>query len=390
MEGQTKMRAELEHSLGDINDPNRYTKKMGWFDWADMDIEEAAERKKKDKERNVLDSLPKHMRVPSRYAPAFMPSLLTGILLTLHALIMLLQHWSVGFNTWINYKEEDADNVELPEDMMELNLEEQPKKDKKSNKVNMAIQDVPTYLPTHARVVPAKGKHLLVPLEYYPTLGMTFEYHRRRYVFDKDASIWTKIRCRHDIPLEFFGTWKGFSGDAQIMSAFVRYGPNEFQVKQPTFRELYKAQLLSPFTVFQLFCVILWMLDDYWQYSAFTLFMILTFEGTVVFSRIKSLQALSGMGNKTRIVWVHRSGRWMQIDSTETLPGDLMSLTRIKPHYKKDDKDDKKKRGMPIEDEGGDIVTADILLLRGSTVANEASLTGESVPQMKEDRKSVV
>lgn len=38
MEGTAKMRAELTHSLSDINDPNRPTKKLGWFDWIDMDI----------------------------------------------------------------------------------------------------------------------------------------------------------------------------------------------------------------------------------------------------------------------------------------------------------------------------------------------------------------
>ena len=36
-----------------------------------------------------------------------------------------------------------------------------------------------------------------------------------------------------------------------IVSGQIRYGPNAFSVKQPTFMELYKAQLLSPFTVFQ-------------------------------------------------------------------------------------------------------------------------------------------
>ena len=55
MEGTAKLRAELEHSFADINDPNRRTKKLGWFDWMDMDIEELAAEKKKDKEKNVLD-----------------------------------------------------------------------------------------------------------------------------------------------------------------------------------------------------------------------------------------------------------------------------------------------------------------------------------------------
>lgn len=115
--------------------------------------------------------------------------------------------------------------------------------------------------------------------------------------------------------------------------------------------------------------------------------MVLTFEATVVFQRLKSMQALQGMGNPSRNVYVLRSGLWSIVDSTELLPGDIMSLTRVKPHHAKNKNDkDKKMKFNPtvIEDEGGDIVPADLLLLRGSTVVNEASLTGESVPQMKE------
>lgn len=371
------MRAELEHSLGDIDDPNRPIRKMGWFDWMNMDIEEQAERKKREKEKTVLDSLPKKMRVPSRYAPAFTPTLIFGILVTLHALITLMQHWSVGFNVWLNYTEVDPDSVHLSEDMMDLHLEEEDST-KKPEEVHRPLADVPSYLPTHARVVPSKGRHVLVPLEYFPTLGMTLEYHRRRYIYREDG--WTKIRCRTDFPLDFLKEWNGFQSEHQVVSGQIRYGPNRFEVKQPMFGELYKAQLLSPFTVFQLFCVILWMLDDYWQYSAFTLFMIFTFEATVVFSRIKSLAALRGMGNKARPVWVYRLEKWTCVQSTDLLPGDLLSLIRIKPHYAKQDE---KKVGT-VEDEGGDVAPADLLLLRGSTVVNEASLTGESVPQMKE------
>eukprot|EP00521_Asterionellopsis_glacialis_P010024 CAMPEP_0195288728 /NCGR_PEP_ID=MMETSP0707-20130614/5273_1 /TAXON_ID=33640 /ORGANISM="Asterionellopsis glacialis, Strain CCMP134" /LENGTH=1602 /DNA_ID=CAMNT_0040348627 /DNA_START=32 /DNA_END=4840 /DNA_ORIENTATION=+ len=406
MEGATKMRAELEFSMGDIDDPNRHTKKVGWFDWMDADIEELAERKKREKEKTVLDSLPKSMRVPKRYAPAFTPMLCFGIAVVLHALIMLMQHWSVAFLVWINYKEVDAENVNVPKEMLELNMEDEDEEGgsgdvkKKTNKKQTggddsatlflrAVENVPSYLPSHARIVPAKGKDVLVTIEYLPTIGMTFEYHRRRYAYHAETSTWTKIRCRTNLPLDFFESWTGFSSFDQLISGQIRYGPNMFDVKKPTFKEMYKAQLLSPLTVFQLFCVILWMLDDYWQYSFFTLFMILSFEATVVFSRLKSLQALTGMGNKSRPVFVHRSGKWTSVESHALLPGDIMSLHLVKPHYAKNENDDKSKKLLAkklrsLEDEGGDVVPADLLLLRGSTVVNEASLTGESVPQMKE------
>lgn len=397
MEGATKMKAQIEHSFKDINDPNRRTKKIGWFDWMDMDIEELAAEKKKDKERSVLDSLPKNMRVPSKTAPAFTPTLILGIIAVIHALMLLMQHWLVGFNVWINYREMDADTAQLPESMLELDLEEDEarvsawKKNPKNTHKEMldrAIANPPSNLPTHARITPAKGRDVLVPMEYYPTLGMTFEYHRRRYVFDPDSSSWTKLRCQTKFPLDFLETWTGFDSDMHLVSSQIRYGNNMFSVKQPTFGELYKAQLLSPFTVFQLFCVGLWLLDEYWHYSFFTLFMILTFEGTVVFSRIKSLGALRGMGNPSRAVFVYRLGKWESADTSELLPGDIMSLTRIKPHFAKvaNGSDPKKKKvvAKKVEDDGGDVVPADLLLLRGSTVVNEASLTGESVPQMKE------
>ncbi|KAL7564440.1 hypothetical protein ACA910_002754 [Epithemia clementina (nom. ined.)] len=418
MEGTTKLRAEIEHSFRDINDPNRRTQKIGWLDWMEMDIEELAQEKKRDKERNVLDSLPKHMRVPNKYAPAFWPTLLTGVWTTLHALIILLQVWSVAFHVRINFSEVNLQSIDLDSlfsgddlpgtagndadiaspDGISQRTEADP-----SFPTPPLLEPIPSYLPTHARIIPANGSHhVLVPLQYINKLGMTLEYHRRVFVLesvDREEPIFCKVRCRTDLPPTFLDTWQGHDVET-YRQAQIRYGPNVFSVRQPTFMDMYKAQLLNPLTVFQIFCVLLWAIDDYLIYSFFSLFMVLVFEATVVFQRLKSLQALRSMGNPSRAIAVYRNNQWKWTETTHLVPGDICSLTRVKPHYRKDQSDGdkngsqsnksaasapkKKTTGRDIEDEGGDIVPADLLLLRGSTVVNEASLTGESVPQMKE------
>jgi cation-transporting ATPase 13A1 len=447
MEGRMRYKAELEHAFRNLDDVTRRTQKIGWFDWVEYDVEQLVEEKKRDRERNVLDSLPKSMRVPGKYQTSFWPTLFLGMWATLHALVILLQHWSVAFHVALNYRPVDVQKLPVSLDrqeqpLFELDLTASAEVDDEhggnvasrssntssSNNANRnqsshrmdemfpdrKIKSIPASFPTHARIIPSKPgeRHVLVELEYYPSLGMTFSYHRRRYYYESDSDdddedndhsknngVFRKIRCRTNVPISFLQTWAGFPADHELVAGQIRFGPNLFQVQHPTFTELYKKQLLNPFSVFQIFCVLLWAIDDYIVYSLFSLFMVLMFEGTVVFQRLKSLQALISMGNPSRNVYVHRNRKWTRIDSAQLLPGDILSLTRIQPHRsrntfnstnKNNTTTTNNKKTAPtttlggIEDDGGDIVPADLLLLRGSTVVNEASLTGESVPQMKE------
>ncbi|ORZ35649.1 hypothetical protein BCR44DRAFT_1479720 [Catenaria anguillulae PL171] len=121
----------------------------------------------------------------------------------------------------------------------------------------------------------------------------------------------------------------------------ARFGKNEFHIPVPTFAQLFKEHAIAPFFVFQVFCVSLWALDEYWYYSLFTLAMLAMFESTVVGQRVRTLQEFRSMTHPPRPV----------------LP-------------------------RALKDEH--VVPCDAILISGAVVVNEAMLSGESTPLHKE------
>ncbi len=62
----------------------------------------------------------------------------------------------------------------------------------------------------------------------------------------------------------YYHSHKGFTKEAALTAASQVYGRNSFDMPLPAFMELLKEQMLAPFFVFQVFCVGLWCLDEYW------------------------------------------------------------------------------------------------------------------------------
>ncbi len=259
---------------------------------------------------------------------------------------------------------------------------------------------------------------LAKPSDIAPDSKLTIiDFEKIMHYYDYNTLEFIKSKAPLHKPLGDFLKSTPHKSEEEISALRLKFGENKMKIPIPSFFSLYKEHMVAPFFVFQLFCILLWVFDDYGLNSFFTLSMLCIFEATVVGQRIISLVTLRKMRVPPHQIYVYRMDQWIKISSNELLPGDIVSvldgnnyviceeavdpeessnliskflnkLKELKKHQEVlKNKRDGKVVTAKLKDKEPSPLTCDMLLLSGSAIVNEAMLTGESVPQIKDSIK---
>ncbi|OWZ05391.1 hypothetical protein PHMEG_00022527, partial [Phytophthora megakarya] len=187
-----------------------------------------------------------------------------------------------------------------------------------------------------------------------------FEFKKHRYIYNSEEGTFNRYLAtiREDLGAIFARVDCGLN-TAEVNSRLNSFGENRVLVDKPSIPMLLFRKLIAPFYIFQVISALIWFFEQYTVYAAIIVILSATSITNEIYVEVSNSNRLRSLVKSNCSIHVVRSGTTTQVQESEIVPGDIVAV----------------KEGP---------VCADILLLSGLCVADEASLTGEAVPVNKE------
>lgn len=210
----------------------------------------------------------------------------------------------------------------------------------------------------------ARGTHILYSGSLCRLKDGAFEFEKSGYLL-RDGKI-VRLRASTKRTFGYFMDWETAPEEFVEGSLLKHFKKNKLDIVPPSFFELFLQHAVSPLFVFQVFSGLLWCLDEYVYQAMFSLFMLFVLESGLVFQRVLTARHFRKMSQASIEVEVLNRGSGEGVSSNvvsseDLFPGDVIKI------------------GANVH------VPCDLLVIRGSCAVNEAMLSGESIPQTKED-----
>ncbi|XP_023225621.1 probable cation-transporting ATPase 13A3 [Centruroides sculpturatus] len=229
---------------------------------------------------------------------------------------------------------------------------------KKADKVLLKTIHNEEYVET---VIKPKDSNLLPNQDNY------FYNKKIKYIWKSDVSQFYRISgLTNTLPgssglscNRFYEMAKGLHDDDALYRLQL-FGYNSIFVEVKPIYKLILNEIRGPFYVYQMFIVIIWMIQLYYQFAVCIVLLSVISVSATVWETRKQSKALRDAVQSQSIITVLRDGKEVCKSSHELVPGDVVILP---------------KNSITME--------CDAILISGNCVVNESMLTGESIPITK-------
>lgn len=221
-----------------------------------------------------------------------------------------------------------------------------------------------SYLIKMARTIKSKlispesrGHYEIIHIEKTVSGQHFFLFQGQRYLIKGNSIYKASINVGN-----MFSDFYQCEGGLTVQEAEKRHeilGPNEIPFKPESLVYIACVELFSLFHVYQLIMYLLWFWNSYLFVAALMSVIVCLSAAVTIYSRHRSQLTIAKLTEYVTQVEVYRDQTWCKIDSRKIVPGDVMKVT------------------------SDCLLPCDLVIVSGSCICDEGSLTGEATPVHK-------